>query len=64
MESVCNDLGMRFTLQRQIMIEEKSAFTALFFAVENKWLPVICGAVGYILGIMGVRAMPDFPAFA
>ncbi len=28
----------------------------------NKWLPVICGAVGAALGIVGMFVMPDFPA--
>lgn len=30
--------------------------------VDNKWLPVICGAVGAILGIAGMYVMPEFPA--
>ena len=30
--------------------------------VDNKWLPVICGAVGAILGVAGMYTMPDFPA--
>lgn len=30
--------------------------------VDNKWLPVICGAIGAILGVVGMRYMPDFPA--
>lgn len=30
--------------------------------VDNKWLPVICGAAGAILGIAGMYTMPDFPA--
>lgn len=30
--------------------------------VDNKWLPVICGAVGAALGIVGMYTMPDFPA--
>lgn len=30
--------------------------------VDNKWLPVICGATGAILGIAGMYTMPDFPA--
>lgn len=29
--------------------------------VENKWLPVICGAVGAVLGVAGMYTMPDFP---
>ena len=30
--------------------------------INNKWLPVICGALGGILGIVGFMIMPDFPA--
>lgn len=31
-------------------------------ALDNKWLPVICGVLGGILGVVGMRVMPDFPA--
>ena len=31
-------------------------------ALDNKWLPVICGVCGGILGVVGMRVMPDFPA--
>ena len=31
-------------------------------AIGDKWIPVICGAVGGALGIVGMRIMPDFPA--
>lgn len=30
--------------------------------LDNKWLPVICGIVGGILGIVGKVIIPDFPA--
>lgn len=30
--------------------------------LDNKWLPVICGAVGGILGVVGMFLMPEFPA--
>ena len=30
--------------------------------LDNKWLPVICGAVGGILGIIAMFLMPEFPA--
>ena len=30
--------------------------------LDNKWLPVICGTVGGILGIVAMLFMPDFPA--
>lgn len=31
-------------------------------SIDNKWLPVICGAFGCALGIAGMYVMPDFPA--
>lgn len=30
--------------------------------IENKWIPCIVGAVGLVLGIVGLYVMPDFPA--
>lgn len=30
-------------------------------ALENKWLPVICGALGGALGIVAMFIMPEFP---
>lgn len=30
--------------------------------IDNKWIPVICGAVGGALGVLGMYIMPDFPA--
>lgn len=31
-------------------------------SIDNKWLPVLCGVVGGILGVVGMYVMPDFPA--
>lgn len=31
-------------------------------SLDNKWIPVIVGAVGAILGAVGLYIMPDFPA--
>lgn len=31
-------------------------------ALDNKWLPVICGICGAVLGVLGMLYMPDFPA--
>lgn len=31
-------------------------------ALDNKWIPIICGVVGAGLGIVGMVTMPDFPA--
>lgn len=32
-------------------------------AIDNKWLPVICGIAGVLLGIAALYlGMPDFPA--
>lgn len=30
--------------------------------LDNKWIPVVCGLAGGILGVVGMRIMPDFPA--
>lgn len=30
--------------------------------VKDSWIPVICGCVGAVLGIVGLKVMPDFPA--
>ena len=32
-------------------------------AIDNKWIPVICGVSGVVLGIVALLVgMPDFPA--
>ena len=31
-------------------------------ALPNRWIPVICAAVGGALGVAGLYTMPDFPA--
>ena len=31
-------------------------------SLDNKWLPVICGTLGGILGVVALHVMPDFPA--
>lgn len=30
--------------------------------LDNKWLPVICGIVGAILGVVGMYIIPEYPA--
>lgn len=30
--------------------------------LDNKWVPVTCGVVGGILGVVGMFVMPEFPA--
>mgnify|MGYP002586568481 FL=1 len=30
--------------------------------LDNKWLPVICGVLGGILGVVGLYWIPDYPA--
>lgn len=30
--------------------------------LDNKWIPLIVGILGGVLGILGMFAMPDFPA--
>ncbi|WP_270471682.1 phage holin family protein [Hungatella hathewayi] len=39
-----------------------SAMAVKATEVDNKWLPVICGLIGGILGVVGMFYMPDFPA--
>lgn len=31
-------------------------------AVDNRWIPVVCGVAGAVLGIAGMYIMADFPA--
>lgn len=31
-------------------------------ALDNKWLPIICGVCGGILGVVALKVMPEFPA--
>jgi uncharacterized membrane protein HdeD (DUF308 family) len=31
-------------------------------SLDNKWLPVICGVLGGILGVVARLTMPQFPA--
>ena len=31
-------------------------------AINNKWIPVIVGASGAILGVVGMQVIADFPA--
>ena len=31
-------------------------------ALDNKWLPVICGVLGGVLGVVAMLVMPDYPA--
>ena len=30
--------------------------------LDSKWLPAICGVMGGVLGVIGMLAMPEFPA--
>lgn len=30
--------------------------------VDNKWIPIVVGVAGGILGVVGMHVMPDFPA--
>lgn len=30
--------------------------------LDNKWIPIICGVCGMVLGIFGMFRMPEFPA--
>ena len=31
-------------------------------SLDNKWIPVICGVCGAIMGYIGLKVMPGFPA--
>ena len=31
-------------------------------AINSKWIPIICGVCGLVLGIAAMYIMPDFPA--
>ena len=31
-------------------------------AIDDKWIPVICGVIGAPLGVLAWRVVPDFPA--
>ena len=31
-------------------------------SLDNKWMPVIAGASGGVLGVLAMAVMPDFPA--
>lgn len=31
-------------------------------SLDNKWIPIVCGVSGLILGIVGMYVMPEFPA--
>lgn len=40
-----------------------AAHVAKATALDNKWLPVVCGTLGGILGFVALRIpVPDFPA--
>ena len=30
--------------------------------LDNKWIPVLCGTLGALLGIVGMLTMPEYPA--
>ena len=30
--------------------------------LDNKWIPIICGVAGGLLGLLGMAVMPVFPA--
>lgn len=30
--------------------------------LDNKWIPIICGVIGGILGVLAMKFMTDFPA--
>ena len=30
--------------------------------LDNTWIPIICGVAGGVLGLLGMKVMPAFPA--
>ena len=36
--------------------------TVKLLPLDNRWIPVICGVCGGVLGVVGTHVMPDFPA--
>ena len=30
--------------------------------LDDKWIPLLCGIAGGLLGLLAMRVMPDFPA--
>ena len=30
--------------------------------LNDKWIPVLCGALGAVLGVVGMLTMPEYPA--
>ena len=30
--------------------------------LDNKWIPIVCGVAGGLLGLLGMAVMPAFPA--
>ena len=30
--------------------------------LDNKWIPIVCGVCGLVLGIVSMFVMPEFPA--
>jgi hypothetical protein len=30
--------------------------------LDNKWIPLLCGITGGVLGVLGMKLMPEFPA--
>lgn len=30
--------------------------------LDNKWIPIICGVFGGVMGVVGMKIMTDFPA--
>lgn len=31
-------------------------------AIDNKWLPIVCGVAGAVLGVVAMRIMPEYGA--
>ncbi len=56
------DMGQFASIPAIVMICMLLAQVLKLTALDNKWLPVICGVFGGILGVSAIWIMPEFPA--
>ena len=56
------NFGMATVLVITVIAYLAGEFVKLFPAVQNKWIPVVCGFVGGCLGAVGLHVIPNFPA--
>ena len=56
------NFGLATVLVITVIAYLAGEFVKLFPAVQDKWIPVICGFVGGCLGVAGLYVIPDYPA--